>query len=450
MKLVSLFAGVGGFDLAAEQSGIEPSLCCEIDPMAKGVLKHRFPDAILIDDVKDITGDKLRELGFSPETTIISGGFPCQDVSIAGKRKGFEGERSSLFFEIVRILREFNPKWFVLENVPGLFTSHEGRDMGAVVGTLADLGYVFGWRVLDSQFFGVPQRRRRVFIVGCAGGGRGMVEQVLFECEGGFGDSSKVVTAGEEIAGSSGNSVISTLQSRHAKGVDAEGAAGGQLVAFRASQHGQYAEGIGPLTARYGKDGKEGLIASPTWNPIVDVVGTLSGGAHPGGLNGQDAYTGQLAIQQPATYVKAKRAQTSEDDETWRADGIAPTVNGFDARDTRATVIIDQAPISFNWQNGGGYGNANPGLGITEDGVGPLSRSQVPAVTASTVRRLTPRECERLQGFPDDWTAQRFDFKKGKVVDQSDSSRYKQMGNAVTVNVVRWIFNNLMKSENQK
>jgi len=124
-------------------------------------------------------------------------------------------------------------------------------------------------------------------------------------------------------------------------------------------------------------------------------------------------------------FVKAKRAQSVDDDESWVEGGVCPTLNGFDTGDTRATVVV----VGFNWQNGGGYGTANPGLGITEDGTGPLSTSQVPAVAGSQqVRRLTPVECERLQGFPDDWTA-----------GQADSHRYRQMGNAVTVNVANYI-----------
>ena len=124
-------------------------------------------------------------------------------------------------------------------------------------------------------------------------------------------------------------------------------------------------------------------------------------------------------------FVKSKRAQSVDDDETWLEGGVCPTLNAFDSGDTRTTVIV----FGFNWQNGGGYGNANPGLGITEDGTGPLSTSQVPAVASrQQVRRLTPVETERLQGFPDDHTA-----------GQADTHRYKQCGNAVTVNVANYV-----------
>ena len=168
MKAVSLFAGVGGFDLALERSGVQVVASVEIDKNARKILEKQFPNSTILEDVCDVTGDKLRELGFD-SNGIIVGGFPCQDLSVAGKRAGLAGDRSGLFFEITRILEETKAKYFILENVPGLLSSNKGRDMGTVIGTLDDLGYSVAWRVLDAQYFGVPQRRRRVFIVGCLG-----------------------------------------------------------------------------------------------------------------------------------------------------------------------------------------------------------------------------------------------------------------------------------------
>ena len=168
MKAVSLFAGVGGFDLALERSGVQVVASVEIDKNARKILEKQFPNSTILEDVCDVTGDKLRKLGFD-SNGIIVGGFPCQDLSVAGKRAGLAGDRSGLFFEITRILEETKAKYFILENVPGLLSSNKGRDMGTVIGTLDDLGYSVAWRVLDAQYFGVPQRRRRVFIVGCLG-----------------------------------------------------------------------------------------------------------------------------------------------------------------------------------------------------------------------------------------------------------------------------------------
>lgn len=183
LTAVSLFAGVGGFELALQNNGVKVVASVEIDDAARGVLKHRFPDTKLFTDVQEVTGDDLIATGFIPERGVIVGGFPCQDLSVAGKRKGLAGERSGLYWEIVRLAEETQAKWLILENVPGLLTSQKGRDMGIVIGTLVDCGYSVSWRVLDAQHFGVPQRRRRVFIVA----GRTSIErvgQVLLESKG--------------------------------------------------------------------------------------------------------------------------------------------------------------------------------------------------------------------------------------------------------------------------
>lgn len=169
LTAVSLFAGVGGFDLALERNGVKVVAAVEIDKNARQVLERRFPETQIFNDVTEVTSDQLRAAGFVPERGIITGGFPCQDLSVAGKRAGLAGGRSGLFWEVVRLARELQPKWLILENVPGLLSSNGGRDMGIVLGALGDLGYGFAYRVLDAQFFGVPQRRRRVFIVGCLG-----------------------------------------------------------------------------------------------------------------------------------------------------------------------------------------------------------------------------------------------------------------------------------------
>jgi len=169
LTAISLFAGVGGFDLAFQRAGVKVTAAVEIDKKCREVLALHFPETKLFDDVKEVTGEQLRATGFIPERGIIAGGFPCQDLSVAGRRAGLSGERSGLFWEIARILEETKTKHFIIENVPGLLSSSKGRDMGIVVGTLAELGYGVAWRVLDAQYFGVPQRRRRVFIVGCLG-----------------------------------------------------------------------------------------------------------------------------------------------------------------------------------------------------------------------------------------------------------------------------------------
>jgi DNA (cytosine-5)-methyltransferase 1 len=180
---VSLFAGVGGFDLAMERQGVKVVASVEIDKHCKSVLERKFPDAKQFDDVTTVKGSDLIGAGFNPSKGIITGGFPCQDLSVAGKRAGLAGARSGLFWEIARIVEETQTEYFVLENVPGLLSSNKGDDFGVVLGAMADLGYSVGWRVLDAQYFGVPQRRKRVFIVGRRSTSDGLTE-VLFKSEG--------------------------------------------------------------------------------------------------------------------------------------------------------------------------------------------------------------------------------------------------------------------------
>ena len=181
---VSLFAGVGGFDLALERAGFNVVASVEWDKQAQNVLQKQFPNSKLFGDIQGVTGEQLRAAGFEPATGIITGGFPCQDLSVAGKRAGLAGKRSGLFWEICRLLDETRTQTFILENVPGLLSSNNGRDMAVVIQALVERGYRVGWRVLDAQYFGVPQRRRRVFIVGCLGNSGRTPEEILAIAEG--------------------------------------------------------------------------------------------------------------------------------------------------------------------------------------------------------------------------------------------------------------------------
>jgi len=203
---VSLFAGVGGFDLAMQRQGVKVVASVEIDPKCNEVLAKHFPEATQFTDVTTVTGKDLINAGFTPSTGIITGGFPCQDLSVAGKRAGLAGARSGLFWEIARIVEETQSEYFVIENVPGLLSSNNGADFGVVIGTMADLGYSLGWRVLDAQHFGVPQRRRRVFVVGRRSSNQGVAE-ILFKSEGLRGYSSSSNQARQGIATASNTSV---------------------------------------------------------------------------------------------------------------------------------------------------------------------------------------------------------------------------------------------------
>src|SRR5262245_25850920 len=156
----SVFTGIGGFDVGWERAGLECVWQIECDDNCNFVLERHWPQVKRYTDVRTVPTNEL----VRPDW--VCGGFPCQDLSVSGKRAGLAGERSGLFFEFARIVGLVRPRWLLVENVPGLLSSNGGRDFGVLLDTLADLGYGLAWRILDSRFFGVPQRRRRVFIVG--------------------------------------------------------------------------------------------------------------------------------------------------------------------------------------------------------------------------------------------------------------------------------------------
>jgi len=261
MKLtgVSLFAGVGGFDLAMERNGVDVVANVEIDKQCQQILAKHFPNAKQFSDITNVKGSDLIAAGFEPSRGIITGGFPCQDLSVAGKRRGLAGERSGLFWEIARLIEETQTEWFILENVPGLLTSNKGRDFGVVIGTMADLGYSFSWRVLDAQYFGVPQRRKRVFIVGRRTGDGLSAAEVLFKSEGLRRNTTQSKPQGQDTTASTARSfgqssfagytegpatLTATSYKRPEDNVLVEG--------YTSSSFAQYKEGVGTLRANGG------------------------------------------------------------------------------------------------------------------------------------------------------------------------------------------------------
>ena len=161
MKFLSLCSGIEAASCAWNPLGWEAVAFSEIEPFPCRVLAHHFPDVPNVEDMTMIKGEEFRGT-----VDLIVGGTPCQDFSIAGKRAGMDGERSGLARDFARLLREIRPRWFVWENVPGAFSTNGGRDFGTFILSLDELGYGLAWRVLDAQHFGVPQRRRRIFLVG--------------------------------------------------------------------------------------------------------------------------------------------------------------------------------------------------------------------------------------------------------------------------------------------
>lgn len=185
-KHASFFSGIGGFDIGFESAGIDSVSQCEIDPFCVKVLRKNFPNVPKFKDIREIDATEI------PHADVWSGGFPCQDVSLArmGPRPGLAGRRTGLFYDFARLLEQRSPRVVLLENVAGLLSSHEGRDFAVITQTLAKLGYSVGWRVLNSQYFGVPQSRQRVFIVGCYRDRAGPLK-ILFESNSRTGNNQK-------------------------------------------------------------------------------------------------------------------------------------------------------------------------------------------------------------------------------------------------------------------
>lgn len=525
---VSLFAGVGGFDLALERNGVKVVAAAEIDKHASAVLAKRFPRTKLFSDVREVTGDDLRAAGFVPERGIITGGFPCQDLSVAGKRAGFTGKRSSLFYEIARIADETKAEWLVLENVPGLLTSQRGADMGAVVGTLADLGYVGCWRVLDAQHFGVPQRRRRVFIVARRAGNPTSCAEILFERESVFGDFTTSGTTRQDAATGFGTSTTEAgftdgSASRAVEPTEGEpdhysfdSWFGSQAAVLediapplKASQgapaiHPAERGPVGPLTAT-GMSRARGTETVESEHYIIDDGGTVYEPSRRDGIRtyGRTAPTLQsfmgtgggnvpLAItaftQNQREEVRdlhgiatALQAEPGTHQQTYIAQGVTEGGSGVHLGDNmaslqvtggkpgqgRPTVLVQESvAISYDGYNQNIEVEVHRPLRIGRDSsdfvamISPTADANfvAPTLTAYNmdsrspqsdesqrivsavhqaigyVRRLTPLECERLQGFPDGWTE-----------GQADSHRYKQMGNAVAVPVVEWVIAGLVE-----
>lgn len=270
MNVLSTFSSVGGLDLGLERAGMRVVAQAEVDPWRRRVLAARFPGVPIYDDVRSVSREPARtewrgDAGdglagehqggggwVEPELSVdlLCGGFPCQDLSVAGKRRGLAGERSGLFFEFARIADEFRPRWLLVENVPGLLSSADGRDMGVVLATLADLGYGLAWRVLDARFFGVPQRRRRVFIVGHSGGEPEPAVRAVGA--GGHGDFEARGCSWQGVAGSPGGGVAPALIKRYAKGTDSDAtdcmivsATGQQSHALTSAGHDASEDGTG-------------------------------------------------------------------------------------------------------------------------------------------------------------------------------------------------------------
>ena len=368
MKYLSLFSGIGGFELGIKQSGVDMKCIgySEVDNFAKSIYTRQFPKHKSWGDATKIDTKEL------PKFDFLVGGFPCQAFSIAGKRRGFDDTRGTLFFEIARILREKRPKYFLLENVKGLLSHDSGQTFKTMLGVLAQLGYDVEWEVLNSFWFGVPQNRERIFIKG----------YFRAEC---------------------GGEILS--QKRDCRKVD------GRLIKLNNKAQGQ---------SIYDSDG---------------LATTLCGNG-----GGQGGKTGLYKIKK----IGNVSATNHGGENVLDTDGIASTLT--------STNYKHLLKIRTNVKKG--YVEADKGDGVrlchpsSKTSRGRVHKERVGALSQSNdwgavdkdyrIRRLTPKECERLQGFPDEWTKYGSD---DEVI--SDTQRYKCLGNAVTVNVVEYLINSM-------
>jgi DNA (cytosine-5)-methyltransferase 1 len=424
LTLGSLFDGMGGFPLAARRRGMTPLWASEIDGKAVSVTRRHFPEMAHVGDVTKLDGAKL------PPADVVTFGSPCQDLSVAGRGEGLEGARSGLFFEAVRVMREMRdgtdglfPRFAVWENVPGAFSSNGGEDFrqvleallgaagagvpvprppggrwlpaGAVVGD----GFSLAWRVMDARFWGVPQRRRRIFLVVDFGGEA--APEILFDRAGLPRDTVPRAEAGEEAA------------ARPAEGAGQAGP-------------------LPPLGAFMpGQGSKAGGVA---WSP--DAAPTLKSVAS--GTNMAPAVV--LPPAGDAASLNAAARDGGGDaslifDARGNGDGrVAGALTGdHESRVTDYTSLVTRA-TAFNaakhylWEE-----SAVAATMTSTQDHSPKTLAAAPEGRLS-VRRLTPLECERLQGFPDGWTERGHD---GEPV--ADTPRYRMIGNSVAVPCVEFV-----------
>lgn len=366
MRYLSLFSGIEAASAAWVPFGWEPVAFAEIDPFPCAVLAERFPEVPNLGDVTKV--DWGEWVGSNRIPDVLVGGSPCQSFSVAGRREGLAGA-SGLMWEYVRAVREVRPRWVVWENVPGALSSSRGEDFRCLLRELDDLGYGLAWRVLDAQFFGVAQRRRRVFLVGCLGDPRGPA-QVLIEPHCLRWDSPSSRAKREELAARAG------------RGARSAGFCAGESVT----------------------SGSIGYV--PEQHPTLKAGGNL-------------ASTGAILAVAIAQNQRGEPRVDGGDGQTMGA--IPATRSG-----KQLQMVICRAS---------GQAHAETGVGVAPNAGGETAQDPPVLSDGIVLRRLTPTECERLQGFEGGWTDVPY---RGKE-HPADTPRYKAIGNSMAVPVMQWI-----------
>lgn len=460
-RYVSIFSGVEAATLAWEPLGWEPVAFSEIEPFPCAVLAERWPDVPNLGDITKI--DWKEEIDGTID--LVVGGSPCQSFSVAGKREGLKGA-SGLMFEYIRCVQELRPRWFLWENVPGALTSEDGGAFGQLLSEMDELGYSLAWRVLDAQFFGVAQRRRRLFLVGHLGAES--PAEVLFEpdCLSGSPQSSREKR--KELARRAGRSAACAgFKYSAAPRANTLGYAEEQANTLTADWH---APAVLPLRknmiGRADSAGQQGMAMSQYGTEIAGCL-TARGDSSPCADRGQNivCMTGTQAHCHISDEIAGcLTAHMGKDDapvvvggpnlQTYVCETAHSGSNGLGVGadgDPAFTLLANHPHMvaSGSGSNPIAMGDRHAHAAICRNVCPTLKCGGDPAMVASEigensmgsdpmlVRRLTPLECERLQGFPDGHTLIAW---KGKPAEECpDGPRYKVIGNSMAVPVMRWI-----------
>ena len=405
LRYVSLFSGIEAVSCALDPDVWEPVAFSEIEPFPCAVLQHHYPN---VPNLGDIT--KIDWTPYVDTIDVVWGGSPCQSFSLAGDRSGLKGA-SGLMFEFIRAVRELRPRWFVWENVPGALSSENGNAFRQLLQSMDEGGYGLAWRVLDAQFFGVAQRRERVFLVGSLGTMR--CADVLFEREGVPWDYSPSRDKRKALANRIEDGVG---QADHGDGTLARNRQSVYLC--ETANTGSNGFGIKLDDVMNTLDTSASTAVASSVSETPDISGTITAHAGTGGNN------------VPMLMCRADTQANSPEE-----PDMAPTLSAHASHDAPYIYRKAQTLQIRSGKDGGGKGalvqddlSANLGTHNSQTLFDMADGSM-------TVRRLTPTECERLQGFPDGWTDIPY---KGKP-HPSDTVRYKALGNSMAVPVMRRI-----------
>jgi DNA (cytosine-5)-methyltransferase 1 len=393
MRVLDLFSGIGGFHLGLERAGFEvESYFSEIDKYAIDVYSNNFKNATYVGSVTDVRGADL------PRIDAITFGSPCQDFSLAGKRKGIGGDRSSLIGEAIRLISECRPSFFIWENVKGTFSSNDGADFWAIIQAFANIGgYRLEWQLLNTKWF-LPQNRERIYLVGYLGdGSRGQVFPI-----------GKISGENNILQGQSTN----TLTARYA------GEGQGTYI-IESKFNAQETIKVNSATSK----GYEEAEPGDSINLSVPSSKTRRGRVGKGVAQTLDTHCNQAVIGYSRD-AKGKVISYHEKQECNTLHSSSGTGNNTDQ-------FIRQDKIG-DYRSDEGYRERKDGDSPTLNSNNTKNELGGTPIIVNKIRRLTPIECERLQGFPDNWT--KYGKEKGLI---SDSQRYKMCGNAVTVDVVK-------------